>query len=120
VDRQATRAFASFGGVTAGIVCGQLKRSGSIPCRYEPGLKDVRKDRRALRRRHSTSPARDAPVKAKVKASVLVTDRWILARLSHETFFSLAVLNVRIAQLRAALTARPMHLYHARRGELIE
>ena len=36
-----------------------------------------------------------------------VAERWILARLRHETFFSLAALNARIAELLADLNARP-------------
>ena len=33
-----TRAFAFFGGVTAAVVCDQLKSGVVVPCRYEPGL----------------------------------------------------------------------------------
>jgi transposase len=55
-----------------------------------------------------------------VEAGVLVVTRWILARLRHETFFSLAALNARIAELRADLNARPMRLYRASRHELFE
>jgi transposase len=58
--------------------------------------------------------------KAKVEAGVLVATRWILARLRHETFFSLAALNARIAELLADLNARPMCLYRASRRELFE
>ena len=47
-------------------------------------------------------------------------ERWILARLRHETFFSLAALNARIAELLADLNARPMRLYRASRRELFE
>ena len=49
-----------------------------------------------------------------------VAERWILARLRHETFFSLAALNARIAELLADLNARPMRLYRASRRELFE
>ena len=38
-------------------------------------------------------------------------DRWILARLRHETFFSLAALNARIRELLIELNARPMKGY---------
>jgi len=51
---------------------------------------------------------------------VLVAERWILARLRHERFFSLAALNARIAELLADLNARPMRLYRASRRELFE
>src|SRR5207245_1364211 len=43
-----------------------------------------------------------------------------LARLRHETLFSLATLNARIAELLADLNARPMRLYRASRRELFE
>ena len=42
-----------------------------------------------------------------------ILERWILARLRHETFFSLAALNARIAELLVELNARPMRLYRA-------
>src|SRR5439155_1194431 len=44
----------------------------------------------------------------------------ILARLRHETFFSLAALNARIAELLADLNARLTRLYRASRRELFE
>jgi len=67
-------------------------------------------------------PARPAKArdKAKVEVAVQVVERWILARLRHETFFSLAALNARIAELLADLNARPMRLYRASRRELFE
>jgi transposase len=52
--------------------------------------------------------------KAKVEVAVQVAQRWILARLRHETFFSLAALNARIRELLAALNARPMKGYEGR------
>jgi transposase len=42
---------------------------------------------------------------------VQVAQRWILARLRHETFFSLAALNARIRELLVDLNARPMKGY---------
>jgi len=57
--------------------------------------------------------------KAKVEAGVLIVTRWILARLRHERFFSLAALNARIAEL-LVLNTRPMRLYRASRRELFE
>ena len=67
-------------------------------------------------------PARPAKPrdKAKIEVAVQVAERWILARLRHETFFSLAALNARIAELLADLNARPMRLYRASRRELFE
>jgi len=115
------RAFAFFGGVTAAIVCDQLKSGVVVPCRYEPGLQRTYEEFAA---HYGTAilPARPAMPrdKAKVEAAVLVAERWILARLRHETFFSLAALNARIAELRTDLNARPMRLYRASRRELFE
>jgi len=58
--------------------------------------------------------------KAKVEAGVLVAERWILARLRHETFFSLAALNARIRELLADLNDRVMRQYQASRRELFK
>jgi transposase len=103
------RAFAFVGGVTAALVCDQLKSGVVVPCRYEPGLQRTYEE---LARHYGTVivPARPAHArdKAKVEVAVQVVERWILARLRHETFFSLAALNARIAELLAALNARPI------------
>ena len=45
--------------------------------------------------------------KAKVEVGVQVVERWILARLRHRRFFSLAELNQAIGQLLADLNQRP-------------
>jgi transposase len=58
--------------------------------------------------------------KAKIEAGVLVAERWILARLRHETFFSLGALNARIAELLADLNTRRMRRYQASRQELFD
>jgi transposase len=116
-----TRAFAFFGGVTAAVVCDQLKSGVVLPCRYEPGLQRTYEE---FAEHYGTAilPARPASPrdKAKVEAGVLVAERWILARLRHETFFSLAALNARVAELLADLNTRPMRLYRASRRELFE
>src|SRR5881409_1747350 len=113
------RAFQFFGGVTEAIVPDQLKSGVVVPCRYEPGLQRTYEEFAA---HYGTAilPARPAKPrdKAKIEAGVLVAERWILARLRHETFFSLAALNTRIAQLLTDLNTRPMRLYRASRREL--
>ena len=67
-------------------------------------------------------PARPAHPrdKPKIEVAVQIVERWVLARLRHETFFSLAALNARIAELLIELNARPMRLYRASRRELFE
>jgi transposase len=115
------RAFQYFGGVTEVIVPDQLRSGVGVPCRYEPG---VQRTYDAFAQHYGTVilPARPAKPrdKAKIEVAVQVAERWILARLRHETFFSLATLNTRIAELLADLNARPMRLYRASRRELFE
>jgi transposase len=115
------RAFAFIGGVTAAVVCDQLKSGVVMPCRYEPGLQRTYAE---LAQHYGTVivPARPAKArdKAKVEVAVQVVERWILARLRHETFFSLGALNARIAALLTDLNARPMRLYRASRRALFE
>ena len=90
------RAFQFFGGVTAAIVPDQLKSGVVVPCRYEPGVQRTY-DEFALHYGTVILPARPAKPrdKAKIEVAVQVAERWILARLRHETFFSLAALNGR-------------------------
>src|SRR5438093_6896306 len=115
------RAFQFFGGVTEAIVPDQLKSGVVVPCRYEPGVQRTYDD---VAQHYGTVilPARPAKPrdKAKLEVAVQVAERWILARLRHETFFSLAALNARIAELLADLNARPMRLYRASRRDLFE
>jgi transposase len=113
------RAFQFFGGVTEAIVPDQLKSGVVVPCRYEPGLQRTY-DEFAQHYGTVILPARPAKPrdKAKIEVAVQVAERWILARLRHETFFSLAALNARIAELLADLNARPMRLYRASRRDL--
>ena len=44
-----------------------------------------------------------------------IAERWILARLRHETFLSVGALNARIAELLTELNARRMRRYGASR-----
>jgi transposase len=115
------RAFQFFGGVTEAVVPDQLKSGVVVPCRYEPGVQRTY-DEFAQHYGTVILPARPAKPrdKAKIEVAVQIAERWILARLRHETFFSLAALNTRIAELLTDLNARPMRLYRASRRELFE
>jgi transposase len=99
----------------------QLKNGIIEACRYEPGLQRTYEE---LAEHYGTAvlPARPAHPrdKAKVEAGVLVAQRWILARLRHETFFSLDALNDRIAELLVDLNDRRMRIYGASRRELFD
>ncbi len=113
------RMFRFFGGVTVALVCDQLKSGVTVPCRYEPGLQRTYEEFCA----HLGTvilPARPAKPKdkAKIEVAVQVAERWILARLRNERFFTLGALNARIAELLADLNARRMRRYDASRIEL--
>lgn len=115
------RAFRYLGGVTSALVPDQLKSGVVVACRYEPGIQRTYEEM-ALHHGTAVLPARPyrARDKAKVEVGVLVAQRWILARLRHETFFSLAALNERIADLLVDLNDRRMRVYGASRRELFE
>src|SRR4029453_8890400 len=85
-----TRAFAYLGGVPAATVCDQLRSGVTTPCRYEPGVHRIYAE---LAAHYSTTilPARPAKPrdKAIAEVAVQVAERWIVARLGHETFFTL-------------------------------
>jgi transposase len=101
-----------LGGVPALIVPDQLKTGVRDACRYEPILQRTYEEW-AAHYQTAILPARPAKPrdKAKVEVAVQVAQRWILARLRHETFLSLAALNARIGELLIDLNARPMKGY---------
>ena len=61
-----------------------------------------------------------AASKAKVEVGVQVVQRWILARLRNQRFFSLAELNQAIRELVTQLNARPMRGWGTTRRALYE
>jgi transposase len=113
------RAFAYFGGVPEVVVPDQLKSGVTRACRYEPQIQRTYEE---MAQHYGTTviPARPKKPrdKAKVEAGVLVVQRWILACLRNQTFFSLEALNERIAELLEILNDRPMRVYRASRREL--
>ncbi len=115
------RMFRFFGGVSTAIVCDQLKSGVTLPCRYEPGLQRTYEEF-AAHMGTTILPARPGAArdKAKVEVGVQVAERWILARLRHETFSALGALNTRIAELLDDLNQRRMRHYEASRRELFE
>ena len=106
------RALEYIDGVPQLSVPDQLLTGVNKPSRYEPILQRTYED---LATHYGTTvlPARPGKPqdKAKVETGVQVSQRWILARLRNETFFSLAALNLRIRELLDALNARPMQSY---------
>ena len=89
--------------------------------RYEPDLNPTYQD---LANHYSVAvlPARVRKPrdKAKAEAGVLLVERWILAVLRNQTFFSLAALNRAIARLLKRLNERPFKKLPGSRQELFE
>ena len=112
------RAFAFFGGVPAALVPDRLKSAVIAPGWYEPEIQRTYED---MAEHYGTAVvptrARKPRDKAKVEVSVQVVQRWILARLRKERFFSLDALNRRIAELLADVNARTMRRYGTSRRE---
>lgn len=116
------RAFESFGGVTAAIVPDQLKSAVVKSDRYEP---EIQRTFHEFGEHYGSvvMPARPRHPrdKAKVEVGVQVVERWILARMRKETFYSLGAANMRIAELLAELNEKfVMRAYKATRRELFE
>ena len=114
-------AFAYFGGVARQVVSDNLKAGVSRACFYEP---TVNRTYAEMAAHYGTAilPARPYKPrdKAKVEVGVQVVQRWILARLRHRRFFSLAALNAAIAELVEQLNERPMRHLGATRRALFE
>jgi len=102
------KAFEFFGGVPEIVVPDQLRSAVSKPCRYEPGI-NTSYQHMASHYKTVIIPARPLKPKDKAKAenAVLIVQRWILARLRHQTFFTLADLNMTIKVLLEELNQRP-------------
>jgi len=115
------RAFEYFSGVSEIVVPDQLRSGVSRPCWYEPGIQRTYEEMAA---HYGTAviPARPGKSrdKAKAEVGVQVAQRWILARLRKQTFFSLGELNERIAELLEELNERTMKVYGKSRRQLFE
>lgn len=115
------RALEEIGGVPRALVPDQLKSGVGTACRYEPG---IQRSYEELAQHYGTVvlPARPARPrdKAKVEAAVLIAQRWVLAKIRNQTFFSLVELNARIKELVDELNDRQMRTYGASRRELFE
>ncbi len=102
------RALEYFGGATALVIPDNLKSGVSKACRYDP---DLNPSYQQFAEHYGVAvvPARPYKPKDKAKAEggVLLVQRWILARLRHHSFFSLAELNQCIRGLLTDLNSRP-------------
>jgi transposase len=115
------RALKFMGGAPKAIVCDQLKSGVSKACRYEPQAQRTYEE---LAKYYATCvlPARPRKPrdKAKVEGAVLIVQRWILAAIRNEKFFSLQALNERIRALLGVLNSKLMRRYKKSRQALFE
>ena len=113
------RAVEYWGGVPALFVPDQLRTGVSGPHRYEP---EIQRTYEEMAEHYGTAvlPARPRSPrdKAKVEVAVQISQRWILARLRNETFFSIDALNERIWELLEELNDRVMRRYGKSRRQL--
>jgi len=102
------RMFEFFGGVPEVAVPDNLRSGVSAACRYDP---DLNPSYQQLAAHYDVAviPARPYKPKDKSKAEVAVqiVERWILAALRKQRFFSLGELNGAIKELLKGLNHRP-------------
>jgi len=115
------RAWAFIGGVTELVVPDNLRAGVSHPSHYDP---DINPTYQAMAEHYGVAvvPARAFHPRDKAKAEVGVqnVERWILAKLRNQKFFSLADLNKAIRELLEELNNRKMEHLGKSRRELYE
>jgi transposase len=117
-----TRALATIGGVPRLLVPDNARVAVIKACLYEPQINRTYAEMAA---RYGTAVLPTRPRrprdKAKVEAAVLIVERWILARLRHRRFYSLAELNAAIGELLRRLNEeRPIRRLSRTRRQLLE
>jgi transposase len=114
-------AFIAIGGVSKALVPDNLKAGITKPSRYEPGINRTYQD---LADHYGcvVLPARVMKPrdKAKVEVAVQIVQRFVLAKLRHRRFFSLAELNAAIRDCVAAINTKVMRHVGKSRNELLE
>lgn len=115
------RALGYIGGVPKAIVPDNLKSGVTKPWFYDPEINPTYAE---FARHYSVAilPARVRKPrdKAKVESAVLFVQRWLLAQLRHQRFFSLAALNEAIRNLLERLNDRPFRKLPGSRRSLFE
>ena len=115
------RTFTHLGGVPRLIVPDNLKSGVSKACRYDP---DINLSYQQLSAHYGVAIMPTRPIKpkdkAKVEVGVQIIERWILARLRHHTFFSLAELNTCIKALLVDVNNRPFKQLKGTRQQWFE
>jgi len=115
------RAFEFIGGVPKLVVPDNLKSGVSKACRYDP---EINPGYAQLAAHYGTAimPARPYKPqdKSKAEVGVQIIERWILARLRHQTFFSLAELNHCIRTLLVEVNNKPFKQLKGNRQQWFE
>jgi transposase len=116
-----TRMVEYFGGIPRAVVPDNLKSGVRHACFYEPDLNPTYHD---WAEHYGTvvlpTRVRRPRDKAKAEAGVLLVERWILARLRHRTFFTLAELDEEIRRLLLHLNERRFQKLEGSRRTLFE
>ena len=116
------RALAAIGGVPQLLVPDNTKTAFIKACLYDPQVNRTYAEM-AAHYGAAILPARPRRPrdKAKVEQAVLIVERWLLGRLRHRTFYSLADVNAAIADLMTHLNEqRPIRRLGATRRQLLE
>ena len=115
------RAFDFLGGAPRLVVPDNLRSGVTKACRYDP---DINPSYQQLAAHYGTAimPARPRKPqdKSKAEVGVQIIERWILARLRHHTFFSLAELNQCIRSLLDEVNNKPFKQLKGTRQQWFE
>jgi len=115
------RCFEFLGGVPDIVVPDNLRSAVTKTCRYEP---DINPTYHQLAEYFNVAVIPTRPYKPKDKSKaevgVQIVERWIMARLRHQTFHSLAQLNHEIAKLLEVMNNKVMKQYQQSRRALFE
>ena len=115
------RAFEFFDGVPEVVVPDNIKTGVTDPCFYEPDINPTYLD---MAQHYNTviipARVRKPKDKAKVEVAVQIVERWILARLRNQTFFSLEQLNETIQRLLVVLNNEPFQKLQGCRRSVFE
>ncbi|MGB9113005.1 MAG: IS21 family transposase [Acidimicrobiales bacterium] len=112
-------AFEAMGGCHEIVVCDNLRSGVTRPHRYEPDVNATYQEM-AAHYGIAVIPTRTYKPrdKAKVEAAVLLSERWIIARLRHRRFTSLAQANQAIRSCVTEINDRPFKKLDGSRREL--
>jgi len=108
-------------GVPLVVVPDNTKAAVRSPCWYDPDI-NLTYQEMAEYYGFTVIPARvrKPKDKAKVENGVLIAERWILARLRHHTFFSIAEANEAVRKLLIGMNAKPFKKLPGSRQSVLE